>query len=294
MNFPTSQNLAVQGQEEPYAGDASSRDQAAAGLAENALNAEFLSNVAHQLRSPLSSLRVSVDLLKDPAAVRNLEDVSRLMEAIDRAASRLDRQIKDLLEAGYLQAGTLSVNPRIAPLGPAVTAAVGSVEKLARSRKVALAVNIGPEPLQVIADIERVEQITASLLSNAVKFSPVGSTVSVRVYACPDGPSADADNAGVETTFLTRPLGARSYVCVAVHDSGPGVAPTAHRRIFSPFNRGSDNGIAPGGGAGLGLSIALGLVRLNKGAMWVRSSTGMGAEFGFSVPAAVDREVAEA
>jgi signal transduction histidine kinase len=248
--------------------------------------AEFLSNLAHQLRSPLSSLRVWVDLLKDPSATASLKDLDKLVEGIDRATSRLERQITDILEAGYLEAGTLSITPRPVEMVAQVADAVESVEQSARSRRITVDLRVENGALRVMADPPRAQQVLQALISNAVKFTPVGSTVSVTLSTVRPAEHGSIGAGGPVCTWLTEPVTPVRAVYVTVRDGGPGIDPSLHREIFKPFFRASRHGIPGGGGSGLGLAIALGLVRLHGGEMWVKSEPGDGAEFGFSLPAA--------
>jgi signal transduction histidine kinase len=274
--------------EQSAAAPAAGRLQEGAAFEEGSslLGAEFLSNLAHQLRSPLSSLRVWVDLLKDPSATASLKDIDKLVDGIERATSRLERQITDILEAGYLEAGTLSITPRPVEMVTQVADAVESVEQSARSRRIAVDLRVEDSALRVMADPPRAQQILRALVSNAVKFTPVGSTVSVTLSTARPAEHGAVGESGPVCTWLTEPVTPVRAVYVTVRDGGPGIDPVLHREIFKPFFRASRHGIPGGGGSGLGLAIALGLVRLHGGEMWVKSKPGEGAEFGFSLPAA--------
>lgn len=250
-------------------------------------DSEFLSNLAHQLRSPLSSLRVWVDLLKDPSATTGQQDLHKLVDGIDRATSRLERQITDILEAGYIEAGTLSISPQPVEMAPEVINAIESVEQAARSRRITVDLRVEDGIFPVMADTQRVRQVLHSLISNAAKFTPVGGKVGVTISTQrPAGHPATDDQPSPRCTWLTEPVTPVMAVYLTVSDGGPGIDPSLHREIFKPFFRASRHGIPGGGGSGLGLAIALGLVRLHGGEMWVRSEPGDGAEFGFSLPAA--------
>lgn len=255
------------------------------------MDTEFLSNLAHQLRSPLSSLRVWVDLLKDPSAIKNPADLRKLVDGIDRSTNRLERQITDVLEAGYLQAGTLTISPRPVDLLDAVTEAIAHSEQAARARKVSIGLHAEDTGLMAMADRSRLLQIVESLVSNSIKFSTVGSSVTINISAerpetAPMEGSQASVGAGGVSTMVARPEIDGDAVYVTIRDSGPGVEPSLHREIFKPFYRTKRAGAPGGGGAGLGLVIALGLVKLHGGELWLRSDSGEGAEFGFSLPAA--------
>ena len=244
-------------------------------VAANAIGVEFLSNLAHQLRSPLSSLRVWVDLLSDPAATQSPDGMKRLVEGIDRATSRLQRQITDVLEAGYLEAGTLTVATSPVDLTEQLVLAVSDMGQAARSRRIGIDLKFGSQPATVLADPARLRQAIGCFLSNAIKFSPVDGIVTVTT-----GPAARIAGDPLTTTVVEPQFNGRAhYICIS--DSGPGIDPQLHGEVFKPFHRASRKGAHGGGGSGLGLAIAAGLIRLQNGGMWLRSGQSIGAEFEF-------------
>lgn len=246
----------------------------------NGIDIQFLSNLAHQLRSPLSSLRVWVDLLNDPAALASPDDMKRLVEGIDRATSRLERQISDVLEAGYLQAGTLSIETGLVDATEQLALAVSEAEHAARSRRIKIDIKFGDRPAIVTASAPRLKQIIGCLFSNAIRFSPVDGTITVAT-----GSNSRIAGDPATTTILEPQFEGRShYICVS--DSGPGITPELHASVFRPFYRATRKDAHGGGGSGLGLAIALGLLKLHKGGMWLKSGLNEGAEFEVSLPQA--------
>ncbi len=250
--------------------------------AENGLSIEFLANLAHQLRSPLSSLRVWVDLLGDPGAVAGPDDMKRLMEGIDRATSRLERQISDVLDAGYLETGMLSVETDSIDAMEQLIEAVAGAEHAARSRRISFDLKFGDQPVTILANPDRLHQILCNLISNAVRFSPVGGTITLTTGST----ARIAGDSSVTTVLEPRFEGQAHYVCIS--DTGPGIAPGLHSEVFKPFHRSVPSGTRGGGGSGLGLAIAIGLLKLHLGGMWLRSSVNNGAEFEFSLPSVPD------
>ncbi len=242
---------------------------------------EFLSNLAHQLRSPLSSLRVWVDLLSDPVAMRTLDDTRRLSEGIERATSRLERQIQDVLEAGHLSAGTLKIDTVPVDATAQIVEAVTEAEHAARSRRISVDLNFNSESDIVIAEPKRVKQIVGYLFSNAIRFSPVDGSIILKTGSAPKIAQAPSTTAILEPQFTGRAL----YICVS--DYGPGIGSEMHHEIFQPFFRATRKDVHGGGGSGLGLAIARGLIELHGGGLWLRSETGNGSDFEFSLPQAL-------
>lgn len=252
---------------------------------QSGIGVEFLSNLAHQLRSPLSSLRVWVDLLGDPAAISSPEDSKRLVEGIDRATSRLERQISDVLEVGYLEAGTLTFEMGPVDATEQIVCAVADAEHSARSRRISFDLNFEDQPAIVLSSESRLRQILGCLFSNAVRFSPVDGTISVIASSVPRIAGTPDATTILEPQFLQVPKLAH-YICVS--NSGATIPQDVHSEIFQPFQRAVRKDAHGGGGSGLGLAIAIGLIKLHGGGMWLRSDAkngpDSGAEFEFALP----------
>jgi two-component system phosphate regulon sensor histidine kinase PhoR len=244
----------------------------------NGISADFLSNLAHQLRSPLSSLRVWVDLLGDPSAQTSPDSMKRLVDGIDRATSRIERQLTDVLEAGYLEAGTLTVETGPVDAVQQLALAVSDTDQQARSRRVGIDLSLGDQRTYVTAAEDRLRQVIGLLLSNSIKFSPVGGKVTVTT-----GTTAQIASDQAATTVLEQRFeGPAHYFCVS--NNGPAIDPELHHEVFRPFYRMARKDAHSGGGSGLGLSIVSGLLRLMHGGIWVRSGAESGVDFEFSLP----------
>ena len=242
------------------------------------LNIEFLANLAHQLRSPISSLRVWVDLLADPSAIGRPEDIQKLVSGIDRATSRLERQISDVLEVGYLATGNLAIELGEVDATLQILNAIKDAEHVASSRRVGIDINLDDAGALVVADGERLKQVMSYLLSNAIRFSPVDGKIAVNV-----GPTSRiAGDPAATTIFEPEFQGAALYISVS--NDGPGIAPSLHHDVFEAFHRAVRKDAHGGGGSGLGLTLVHGLVRLHRGGLWLRSDVDKGADFEFSLP----------
>jgi signal transduction histidine kinase len=220
------------------------------------LRNEVLAVVSHDLRTPLSAILMSASrvALSAPsgsagAALRSLAEVIR------RSTGRMDRLIHDLLDVAAIQAGRLSVNVIPHPPSELVREAVEGLQLSAQERRVALDVDVAPGLPRVLADRDRILQVLANLVTNALKVTPDGGRIRVRVAAVDAG-----------------------FVRFAVSDAGPGVAPAERRRIFEPYRRGAE---AAYRGTGLGLAIARGIVEAHRGRIGVESEVGAGSTFWF-------------
>jgi PAS domain S-box-containing protein len=217
---------------------------------------DVLGIVAHDLRNPLTSIILAAKLLHRPDAPPRSEHAAG---AIERAATRMNRLIEDLLDVTRMEAGRLSVEARTLPARPIVESALDAHRQLASSASVELRVEIEDDVHEVFADGERLLQVFENLIGNALKFTPRGGSVTVGARV------ADGD------------------VCFSVADTGGGIAAANIPRLFDRFWQLKR---AERRGAGLGLPIAKGLVEAHGGRIWVESTVGRGTTFFFTIPTA--------
>lgn len=219
----------------------------------------LMSTLAHDLRSPLLTIRMGTQLVEKalPADDKDNRDVLRHMRV---AAQYLEIMAQNLLEMGRLAAGAVRVNPRQHALEPIIEGAMATVEATSSGR---IHADVPPRT-GAFADPDRLRQVMVNLLSNAIKYSPADSPVQVEV-----------------TTAGRRP---DRRVIIRVTDRGTGIAPEHHEAIFRPYFRLDDSGYTKAG-AGLGLSLARELVRRMDGDLTVQSELGKGATFTVDLPA---------
>jgi two-component system phosphate regulon sensor histidine kinase PhoR len=221
---------------------------------------EFVANVSHELRTPLSLIKGYVETLLDGA--RNDPVVTeRFLKIIERNASRLDLLIQDLLAISALESGRITLNLQPVPLHPLADKVLADLKTRTDAKGVKL-VNDLPE-LTVTADANRLEQVLANLVDNAIKYGRADGTVTI------GGQKADADK-----------------IEIYVQDDGPGIPPESLDRIFERFYRVDKARSREQGGTGLGLSIVKHIVQSHGGKVWVKSELGKGATFFFTLPQA--------
>ncbi|MBK9214515.1 MAG: ATP-binding protein [Chloracidobacterium sp.] len=221
---------------------------------------EFLSNVSHELRTPLTSILAFVETLND-GALEDKENSRRFLDVIRRNAERMHHLIDDVLELSLIEAGKVTVNPKMTQLAPLVDEVWSSLAGRAQKRGVTFE-NTVPATAAVHADSRRIEQILINLLSNAIKFNREGGTITV--------------------SFETS--GDRARIHVA--DTGDGIAREHLPRIFERFYRTDTARSRELGGTGLGLAIVKHLARLHNGEVTVTSTVGKGSTFTLTLPAA--------
>jgi protein-histidine pros-kinase len=215
------------------------------------LRSDFLSTVSHELRTPLTAIRGFADLLVEHWDATEQEQRRALVQRIAGAGLRLDRLIEDLLDFTRLERGQLGIDLGARSLLQLVDEALRHVAVSLERHEVE--VDIAPG-LEVLVDEAAIARVLVNLLTNAAKFSPIGSTITIRG-------AVDGDR-----------------VAVSVVDRGTGIADGELDRIFERFYR-VEHGTARRPGTGVGLAIVKEFTEAQGGEVLVRSSVGEGTEF---------------
>ncbi len=225
----------------------------------------ILEIVAHDLRNPLNLVKVGTGLLarqvrkgKDGEAPNvDADKVMELVGSFQVAVRRMERLISDLLDLGAMDQNELRLVRGPAEANKLVEEVLIEMRAMADEKGVELTSEGPGKSLVVDCDRDRVIQVLENLIANAIKFTPAGKKVTVRLV-----------ESGPEVRF-------------EIADEGPGIPDEVLPHIFDMFYRAKTSG---GRGLGLGLSIALGLVRAHRGAIWAESEKGRGATFVFTMP----------
>jgi signal transduction histidine kinase len=221
---------------------------------------EFLANITHEFRTPLSALSASVELLLDQLPSLTVPEAEQLLLAINIGIIDLQSLIDNLIEAASIEAGRFKVNPRPVQLQGVIQDAIRSVEPIAQRQGLRLDHQDPEVVLTVNADQRRTCQALINLLSNAIKHSPDGGTV--RVISV------------IET----------DSVRVEVHDQGKGVPVNQRANLFNRFITPSTDGDYGQLGLGLGLSVVKAIVEAQRGSVGFRDGDFGGAVFWFTLP----------
>jgi signal transduction histidine kinase len=245
--------------------EALGRAEEARRLAEEAshLKDEFLSTASHELRTPLNAIVGWVHVLQS-GALPDEQQRQHAVDAIERNAKIQTRLIEDLLDVSRMIQGRLSLTVAPLDIRGVVDAAVDTIKPSAAAKQIELIVHRGPDPITVIGDDNRLQQIVWNLLANAVKYTARGGTIEV-----------EASRTG-------------SRASIRVKDSGEGIAPDFLPHVFDPFRQGALRTMRSG--LGLGLAIVRRLVDLHGGRITASSSgVGQGSEFTVTLPMAAVR-----
>lgn len=242
------------------------REQADQLMIANRYKSEFLANMSHELRTPLNSILILSDQMKQNALGNLSEKQVRHAEIMHRAGHDLLQLINDVLDLARIEAGHMQLKLEPLDLRELLDELKGSLDAMAEQKGLQFGIRVEPEvPALLVSDRVRLSQILRNLLTNALKFTEQGE---VQVHV------------GCKTN--RKPAGTR--LLIEVRDTGIGIDPTQHERIFQAFEQIDGSISRQYGGTGLGLAIARQLVEVLGGRIGLRSTPGEGACFTVELP----------
>lgn len=226
---------------------------------------QFLAMVSHELRTPVTALRGALALLASGAAGQLTDKSSSLVALAERNAGRLHRLVNDILDLEKIDTGAFQYRMTNIDMNQLVTQAVEELRAFASQYDVDILVQHSPAPALVRADPDRLMQVLANLISNAVKFSPANDGVEILVE------------------------GYRHSVRVSVTDHGAGIPEEFRPHVFKRFAQAQATATNRKGGSGLGLNISQAIVEHHGGQLAFRTALGAGTTFYFDLPVADER-----
>ncbi len=212
-----------------------------------ARQARFVAAAAHELRSPLTAFKTRLDL-----AHRKPQDMERHLKLLDETANQMERLVNDLLNQARFEHGLIELHPEQIKLQSFIEHVILMQQPIAEKKNITLQADIISQPVYLMADRDRLNQVLTNLIVNAITYTPENSIVTVRL------PPPDSNG-----------------VLIQIEDTGTGIAPEHLASIFEPFYRIRK----VGQGMGLGLSIAREIVELHGGTISVDSEIGRGTRF---------------
>jgi PAS domain S-box-containing protein len=217
--------------------------------------AEFTRSLVHELKTPLTPIMASSELLVEELTEEPLLGLAR---NVRQGAENMNRRVDELLDLARGEVGMLKVN--INPVDPhkLLNEVVKYMEPAAQSNNQTLSINLPAKLPIIMADDDRVRQILVNLINNSIKYSPPGGQI--HVTARQEG----------------------EYLIIEVQDTGRGMSEEEQKRLFQPYYR--IEGKEHLSGLGLGLALSRWLVELQNGRIWVKSQKGVGSIFSFSLP----------
>lgn len=223
------------------------------------LKSEFVNAVTHELRTPLTSVVGYAELLEDEVSGSLTASQREFVRQIQLGSRRLEYLLNDLLDFARLEAGTFRLRCEATDICAKVDEVVESLKPIAEAGKLDLRIQRPEAPISLVMDGQRVGQILINFLSNALKFTPAGGRIEIRL----------------------RPEG--DFLRCEVEDTGEGIAQEDLPKLFKRFSQ-LRAGISKGKGTGLGLAISKALVEAHGGTIGVSSQLGRGSTFWFTLP----------
>ncbi len=246
---------------------------------------EFLANMSHELRTPLNSLLLLARLLAENTDQNLTQKQIEFARTIHGAGSELLALIDDILDLSKIEAGRMDMDPNEVQLVEVCGYVEQAFRPQAEEKGLELGVHVNDEaPQTAVTDPQRLQQILGNLVSNAVKFTDAGGSVTLTIGTAPKSMKFDIPT-------LDR---ASRVIAFAVTDTGIGVPEQKRTQIFEAFHQADGTTSRKYGGTGLGLSISLQLARLLGGAITVNSVVGHGSTFTLYIPESLPAETAAA
>jgi signal transduction histidine kinase len=232
----------------------------AAAETENHAKDEFLAMLAHELRNPVTAIRIAIRTIRDKA--ERDPDAQRAMDVVEQQITRLAWLLDDLLDVSRLTRGKIVLRKETVTLQTIVAEALDTTRGFIDARGHVVSVSLPEEPLRFEADSTRIIQVVGNLLDNAAKYTPRGGEISVTGYC------------------------ERGEVVLCVRDTGIGISPEMLPRVFDLFVQSEPFLARSEGGLGVGLTLARTLVELHGGSINAHSKgLGRGSEFVVRLPA---------
>ena len=220
---------------------------------------EFLSMTSHELRNPMAPMKAQLQMLEEGYFGKLSEKQKESINIITRNADRLDNIICDFLEISRIESARLRFDFRETDIVQTVRETVNFMGGFAKEKNIKLEIDISEIPI-IQADPDRISQVLRNLINNAIKFSNEHSNIIISAHKKDD------------------------YVLFSVHDYGCGLAPENQIRVFEPFYQVENANRNRHDGTGLGLAICRGIVKSQKGKIWVESKINHGSKFYFTFP----------
>jgi signal transduction histidine kinase/DNA-binding response OmpR family regulator len=231
---------------------------------------QFLANMSHELRTPLNAIIGFSDILRGRLADRISEKEQKFVENIHSSGQHLLGLVNDILDLSKIEAGRMEMTPERFSIETAIEGVTSLMRGVSTRRSIALDVTVEEGIPQLVADAVKVKQVLYNLISNAVKFSGEGSTVSIRATSLP---------------AATSPLG-EDAIAVSIADQGIGIDPSNHAAVFREFQQVDTGASRQFEGTGLGLALVRKYVDMHAGRITLESDLGKGSTFTVVLPVA--------
>lgn len=232
----------------------------------NLTKSEFVSLMAHELRTPMACVLGYSDMLKTGMAGTLTPQQEIFVDNIAQSINRIIATVNDLSDVSAIEAGRLQLSLRAVDFNAMLDEAMGALREDAEKKRLRFTRESWDGLPQAHADPERLKQILTILLRNAIQYTPEEGAVTVKAWLSADEPD---------------------FIRCAVSDTGIGISPENQLQLFTKFFRVIDPAAEEQNGTGLGMSIVKNLVEMHSGRIWLESAPGKGSTFFFTIPIAM-------
>ena len=243
------------------------------------LKSEFISIVSHELRTPLTSIKNSLDIMLSGKCGEITPAYDKFLTMAKRNSQRLSGIINDLLDLSKIEAGKMDYHFKNMNVNEVIEDVKSTLSVLIKDKGLALVTDEADNLPEIYADSQRLEQVLTNLVSNAVKFTPEGKTITIKSELVNSSDLRYPENF---SSVMEKLKG--NYVLVSVRDEGIGIASENLLHVFDKFAQIENSLSRKVGGSGLGLPIAKQLIEAHNGAIWCESEVDKGSTFYFAVP----------
>ena len=234
------------------------------------LKSSFLATVSHEFKTPLTSIKAFAEILHDELEEHRVPDELRhFLAIIDAESDRLGRLIKNVLDLSRIESGRMVWRMADLRVGRVIDAAVDGLLPAFREKQLRIERHPAPLDLMIHGDADRLQEVLANVLDNAIHASSDGQSI---VIGCGEEPATGN--------------GKPAMVRISVRDQGPGIPGAEIERIFDRFHQVVSQGRRRKGGTGLGLAICREITDYHGGRIWAESEPGNGATFHITLPCA--------
>ena len=243
------------------------------------LKSEFISIVSHELRTPLTSIMNSLEIMLSGSCGEVTPAYEKFLSMAKRNSKKLSGIINDLLDLSKIEAGKMEYHFKNMNINSVIEDVKSTLSVWAKDKEQKLLTVEDVNLPEIYGDHQRLEQVLSNLVSNAIKFTPEGKSITIK------SEMVDADNLIYPEIFKDKlPKLNGRYVMVSVTDEGIGISKENLLHVFDKFAQIENSLSRNVGGSGLGLPIAKQMIEAHKGAIWCDSEPNIGSSFSFIVP----------
>jgi len=247
------------------------------------MKSEFISNISHNIKTPLTAILEANELMLDRVAGQLSESQIKLLNISKENTVRLTMMVNDLLDISRAEAGLMRYNFQHSDIYDVIHKSINDIRFLAENNNIHIQFDTTAYIPKILLDSDKITQVLDNVLSNAIKFTPPGGTITIKAK------EVDSSFVSPDIVKQNQPNNVHSFIQISISDTGIGIPVEYHKKIFDKFQQVNNTGKSSIKGTGLGLSIAKHIVIDHGGDIWVENnSSGNGTTFRFVLPAKCD------